>query len=104
MVGLWRGTLGRILNEISSILFRCHISFSRAAAARSVPHMVRLDGGRMNYLIGFLFLYFAWGDFRNMLDPNRLSRRAVQFQSGTLMLFALFIAYAFIFHGAPTSP
>jgi len=55
----------------------------------------------MNYLIGFWFLYVAWSDFRNMLDPNRLSRRAVQFQSGILMVFALVIAYAFIFHGTP---
>lgn len=56
----------------------------------------------MNYLIGFWFLYVAWSDFRNMLDPNRMSRKAVQFQSGMLMLFALFLAYVFIFHGLPS--
>lgn len=55
----------------------------------------------MNYIIGFWFLYVAWSDFRNMLDPNRLTRRAVQFQSGILMVLALFIAYLFLFHGTP---
>jgi len=53
----------------------------------------------MNYIIGFWFLYVAWSDFRNMLDPNRLTRGAVQFQSGILMVLALFLAYLFLFHG-----
>jgi hypothetical protein len=56
----------------------------------------------MNYIIGIWFLYVAWSDFRNMLDPNRLSRGAVRLQSGILMIFALLIAYLFLFHGVPT--
>ena len=63
--------------------------------------MVRVDGSRMNYIIGIWFLYVAWSDFRNMLDPNRLSRGAVRIQSGVLMLLALFISYVFLFHGPP---
>lgn len=67
-----------------------------------ISHMVCLDGSRMNYIIGIWFLYVAWCDFRNMLDPNRLTRRDVQIHSAILMVLALVLAYAFLFHGVST--
>lgn len=51
----------------------------------------------MNLIVGFIFAFLAYLHVRDLIDPNRMDRARVRWNSATLAMVFGFLAYLWIF-------